>query len=651
MFAALALAPATWSVFHRAIPFELDDSLAYLLRAQQLAECWRQDCPAYISYKSLLFGGNFPPERAVDVANEKNVVFFFHAPLQSAVLLFLRSVGMDWLSALWLFVFAGGLILVASFVCFWRTMFGPAAAGIAAVLFGTSYFVGHGFLWIVPSNVALALGPLGVALVVMHGRRAAGWIVAVAVLAILMHLVGRVSALAIAVAYAAQMNWHRDGRLRPAAIDIVVPAGIALLIAGYTILPLLINAPALHPASAGGWGAKEAARMVLTNASMAIEVMFRSSGAAGGVVGFLLAWAIAAAYMSRRRRRVLIALGALYGALCAASLAHLSPRIPAEVFARLWVPASVVFLGCVAFAGLRIARDIRGRVGGGIMTWIADRSPGYPLRGRETAVVAAQFAVLAVFAVGGVIHIGIGLFLNDIGRVSMATRHDVSFNRKQVDLAVSPECRTIWFDRREAFYAYVLYGAARCGAHVAAYESPATALRPEQSPPDRSVWFNPMGANQGWHGFSAADPIVLSMEPDAPCGRARPGARARILVRAAADDTLVASVADTNIFAASIPAGTSRWVELPFDSTTSQDMRIVSSDGRLEFGGLRFGTDLTLDWPWNQGFRIAFTQRAPQHPTSRRDTVFDTSSYAAQKRCHDVVDDRGFTVLGAPRRD
>jgi hypothetical protein len=650
---ALAIAiflPTTSAFFHREMPIEVDDSLAYLMRAQQLAECWRQDCPAYRSVEAMLRQSDHSPGNAIFIANEKNVIFFFHAPLQSFLLYGLKLLGMDWLSAWWTFTFAGAAVIVVSVAAFLFSMFGPAAAGIGAVLVGTTFFAGHGLFWVVPSNVSLMLGLLGVSLAVSHGRRAALWIFAVAAVAVLLHVIGRVSAIAIIVAYLAQIPAWRGPSRDVAAGDVALVGAILLVALAFTALPFLFERPYLDAFSAGPWTISEMKLIVLANLNEILNVVLRSSEAAAGALGFFIAFVLAAVHLADARRRVLIALGAFFASICALSAFHMSPRIPAELFARLWVPTSILLLGCLAFCirhySPRFGALRFPQIEGLWKTVTGERVPIAHVTPDAGIRIAAIF-VFAAFLAGSAFHVLKGVYYVERARGMSVGRHDYALNRKQIDMVRALPCDTVWYSRREVLYAYIVFGAAGCKAHVASYETESTPIGP--TAPSFFVWFNPMANNQGWHRFGESDPLVISRDEAPTCHRPEPGSRIWLHVAADGADTLSAVSGSQAIASFEFERGQEKWIGLDADFSKPGGIRVVSRSGHLKFGGMRRGEVGNLDWPWDQQVKIEFTQVIEKESTTRRTVGFAVSEHAPERFCVSVDDDKGFTVLGRAR--
>ena len=641
--------PTTWAFFHRAVPIETDDALAYLLRAQQLAECWRQDCPAYLSIERMLFAGDHIRDNAIEIANEKNTVLFFHAPLQSLILAGLKALGVGWFAGMWSFTFFGAAVIVVSIGAFLRTLFGATAAGIAAVLVGTTYFVGHGLMWIVPSNISLMLGLLGVAVVVRYGQRAAVWIFLIAATAILMHVIGRVTAALIVVAYLAQLETWRWPVPRLGRVDLALVAAISTLAVGYTLLPFLVDRPHFENFSAGPWGWQETKLIILGNIEETIRVTLRSTEAAAGALGFFIAFAYCTVRLEGRGRRVLMAIAAFFVGVCGLSIFHISPRIPGEVFARIWVPTSIVFLGCVSYALLHYASTARPLAllsKSVLVPLVAGRALPAPA---TPANVAAAFVFVACLA-GSALHVLKGAYLFDTARVTATVRYDFAFNPDQIGIVHAGGCGTVWYARREVLYAYLLFGAADCKAHVASYETASTRLSaPGVSAPDWFVWLSPVANNQGRHRFAETAPLVLSEEPPGTCRRETFDNRLWLRVSADGDDTLVAYAGDRKVATADVRKGETKWIELKHDFTADPKLRIVSVSGRLKFAGIRRGEPGRLAWPWDQRIRVEFTLDIPKQQNVRRTVSFDTSAIVPAGHCATVVDDQGFSVLA--RRD
>ena len=160
-------------------------------------------------------------------------------PLYTAAMLSLGTLGLSW-EQTYVVISVLGVVLIGSGLCYFLSaVWGRNAAAVGLVFVALSAFKGRELLYIVPSNLSLAIALFlwGAAI---KGMR--GWPLAMlAVGALLMHPVGRLYCAAVV-----PMMLLMERTVRPTRSTIVSSIAVLLLVGASAAAPMLIERPLLQ---------------------------------------------------------------------------------------------------------------------------------------------------------------------------------------------------------------------------------------------------------------------------------------------------------------------------------------------------------------------------------------------------------------------
>jgi hypothetical protein len=631
--------PSVGAFITRAMPPEVDDALFYLVRGQYLLECPRQDCVGTESIRVELTEKTGQPSVDVDRAYHRFVVLGIHSPIHMGVLAGLRSLGLDWMTAYWLFVFTG-IGLIAAGVCIWlHNIFGPGPAGLGALLVGTTYFVGQGFAWIVPSSVTVGLTLLTAGLAA-RGRAMALAVAILIWLIVFMHVSGRGYAVLVALIYIAAVVPER--RLRAYYPVISGLAAVAL----YTALPFIVARPDFRIPFGMEGITDNPLDIIINNVIETMRVTFRTTSIAGGLIPMLAVTVVGVFLVSPQRRRPLATMLVAAGGLCVFSLFHLSPRIPAELFARVWILVAVPMTGCAALVLWRAVPAVLVSRGDLWALWHESLWDARRLLTSAGWRLAAAFAV-AVLVIGATLHVLVGLYAVERLRVMISARHDFAFEREQPPRLIADGCGTVWYSRAEALHVYWLYGALRCRSLIdIGLDGRAMAARGELS---HAVAFNPMAQFKNWQPLRNGEPFTIRNDVLIGDGCVAPDENAHVHVRlrVTGSEAPVKVSHDGTLRRLAVTRDP-QWFDLgpiPAGGTIVLD----AERGSVVIGGIRRGVPGALAWPWDQGLTAEFVRDIPHQSRNAVVERFRSVNQFPFGRCLDIMDDRGFTMLARVR--
>ncbi len=235
---------------------EVKDGLTYVLKSQQMLECFKQDCPALNDLREQLFGRPGGPQEGSEAYKQQNLaaarVFPVYHPLFSVVLIGIGKLGhMNLLAAYRLLWTLAPLIFGLAFACWLATIFDPGVAGVALILMAFKVFPDTGLHHLVPSNLDMALAVVLWARIIAR-RGWAPWSLFLGSLVLVtMHLIGVIYA-AMAVALALLLAEPDQRRRLLAAVGAVIACiAVVFLVAYFVKRPDFVLPPLLpygdHP--------------------------------------------------------------------------------------------------------------------------------------------------------------------------------------------------------------------------------------------------------------------------------------------------------------------------------------------------------------------------------------------------------------------
>lgn len=367
---------------------EIDDTLTYVLKTQQMKECFHQNCPALLDLRQQLLVPLPDPEAAQQQALASSRVFPVYHPLFSVLLLGISSLGLSVMEAYrWLWCLAPGIFGLA-FAVFLYTLVGPGPAGAALFLLAFKVFPDTGLHHLVPSNFTMALAViLWARLIACRGW--APWSLIVGTwLLMTLHLVGVIYASMSALL--AVLLVERGQRRRLILPVAVVAVSLAALFAVYSLMRsshgvLFVIPPAFPRGHQAFWvwltgSAANVSRVIIDNVKLA--------GGLWGMAPFLLgALVLGLLTLEPRRRQVILKVLLMYGITLGGLVFYVSSH-PADILFRLWIPLVVVLYGLV------------GQAFGAVFTWVCAwwRQNRKDLQG-ENLPAFQQFWPVALFAV------------------------------------------------------------------------------------------------------------------------------------------------------------------------------------------------------------------------------------------------------------
>ncbi|WP_316977635.1 hypothetical protein [Shumkonia mesophila] len=643
-FVAVEVFVTLGPALHRVLPVEPDDALTYLLRTAQMVECPRQDCVALEDLRVQLSAVMDDPQLAAPVQEAYWHVFLNHVPGYSLTAAVLRTLGLSFFQTYNVLTILGGIAIAVGAAIWARALVGAWAGGIAVVLFALTYFVGHGLIWIVPSNMTLGMAMLAFGLLVER-REQRGMIpffLLVLMAAMLSwHSIGRFYAVALLLSYAALV---RRPYVRVDWIFLTIGVG---LVGASEALPYVIERPLLRMPIVPLPFEGTALDAVLANVREMPRIVARSAIATLGYGGLVAVVVIAALTLPRWRRWPFLLFLAGFGGLCAASLLHLSPRIPAEIFARFWVPLALL-LSC-AFAWVLLSAA---KVAVPLMeTYLAAGAAGPEKRGDSILREGLALLLLLGMLCGAMLHVIVGAYAIVRAERMVSARDDFAYFPDSVTLLRDSDgrCGRIFYSRKEVMFAHFLDGAMDCRV----YWNPSGKRDLAGSgfaDVRRVAFFNPVRHNQGWVDLAPSSGVVVDFERT-PTGSPYLLLRGRGEVEWKLVDAKERTIAKDRI---AIEEGPATWRQLDASAWRPQLRLILTTrTGRVEMGGIRIAGTAAVPadrnpvrWPWGEGVRMKYFPRVPHQDVPAADIAFDAALWAnVSGRPLRVLDDRGFGVI------
>ncbi len=354
---------------NRSLLPEVDDSLAYLVRTQEIESCFFQDCPALQDLRKQVYAASLNP----DAAKQREFAGFpfpFYHPGFSLVLLGVKKLGVDLTAAYKILWGVSPLLFGAAFACLLTALWGKQAAGVTMGLLAFKVFPDTGLQYLTPSNFAMAVALLVWARVISRRGDAPWTLIFGSIVLFTIHPIGELYAI-MAALLALLMPGANRKRTCLAVSSVALIALLAFIIVSTVKKPPLVNVFAELIAS---FGLMTTAKTFLTNILGAFVQIVRLKNGLFGFLGlFLFSVAFGFFSASRLSRTVVIRLLGVNMLFVLGSLILTSAESPpADLFFRLWIPSVVILFGavgsgiCYAFQqGLAMAGEWRKNPGGG----------------------------------------------------------------------------------------------------------------------------------------------------------------------------------------------------------------------------------------------------------------------------------------------
>ncbi|MGQ9687996.1 MAG: hypothetical protein ACUVXF_04290 [Desulfobaccales bacterium] len=329
---------------------EVDDCLTYVLKSQQMRECFDQSCPALKDLRAQLLakrGEVVSPNVAQHRLFAGSRVFPVYHPLFSVLLLGLSKTSLTLMEAYRFLWTLAPLIFGLSFAYWLTVLFGPGAAGVALMLLAFKVFPDTGLHHLVPSNLTMAIAVVMWARIIA-GRGWAPWsLVFGSVVLVTMHLVGVIyAALGVVLALSLADPKNRR-RLIWAGGAVSTLITILLLVARFVKKPAFVFPFLLPPGDNPWW------RLVVGIGQNVKQVIVENVKLAEWLWGspalFLGALVLGLATLRTPDRQVVLKILLIYSIFLGLLLFYVSNH-PADVFLRVWIPLVVLLFGVVAQA-------------------------------------------------------------------------------------------------------------------------------------------------------------------------------------------------------------------------------------------------------------------------------------------------------------
>lgn len=666
----------------RDLPPEVDDSLAYLVRTQELKECFAQDCPALQDLKAQFEEGTDDP-RVIRQRELASFPFPFYHPLFSVLLLGLDGFVPNLITAYKVLWSLAPLGFGVAFACLLSALWGRAAAGVTLGLLAFKVFPCTGLHYLTPSNVAMGIAACICARIIQR-RGDVPWTLALGTpLLLTIHPIGGIYLLlSLALAVILAEKGRRRKVLR-AVLLVALLIGVWSAVVALARKPGMVNILSEIKNLPGLTKIFEAYGYNIAGALT--EVVNLQAGLVGNLSLFLPGMILGVLVAARERRRILFKLTVPYAILLVASLYHrhvVSPE--ADLFFRLWIPLFVAFFGAIGNALVVMHGESLQR----LRVWM--KSPSQrAISGVERLWPVLVCAVLVGYS-GDMVLAGSEII--EATREYLHDRQPLSFDRKQVELLCSrsePGDRILYTSVMPMAF-YFLHGAMQRGAVYYHPDFAGTKVENEwlKRPDVRyAVTYNPTVFHPGYAGLDEKDRCISRPEYRySPLSGRRgyhpvnregfirasdfrwiqldlkekrlskpirllvknPGAASVLRIALVQENGEVVGRSERECAVAPQWSG---WIDLesigPIDDASGDHLRIVlPRDGSgLGIGGVSLGTE-GLNWPWEQK---AVMDLMPRSPGSERISVsFDPAKIlpiSGDDYNIRVLDDSGSSVL------
>jgi len=175
----------------RSLPPEVDDSLAYLVRTEEMEECFSQDCLALEDLRQQIYDESKDPE----VLWQRRLATFpfpIYHPFFSAILLFIKKWTLDLVLAYKYLWSLAPILFGIGFACLLSAIWGKPAAGLALVVLAFKVFPGSGLHYVTPANFSMGLSVFVWARIVSRRGDALWTFVFGSIAVMLMHPLGMI---------------------------------------------------------------------------------------------------------------------------------------------------------------------------------------------------------------------------------------------------------------------------------------------------------------------------------------------------------------------------------------------------------------------------------------------------------------------------
>jgi hypothetical protein len=665
-------------VWTRALPPEPDDSVSYLVKNRQMEECFFQDCLALKDLREQMRETARDPDVRRQEGLAGSRVFPVYHLLFSALCVGIGRLGFDHVTVYKMVWTAGPFFFGLAFAYLLSALWGRVAAGFAMMMLAFKVFPDTGLHYVVPSNLAMAVGAAMLARVVSR-RGDAVWTLLLGSVAVMgMHTVGRLYAVIVAITALAMVGWPLS--LRRCWAPLVVLGIVAWTFLG---LPLIGNlgfvAMPVIPAGERP-GLKLIVSTVETVFAVIAQIQRLESSLLGIVPVFFGAVAIGLLAVPHARRRIISKVMGIYLFFLVALCFYVSSH-PADVVLRVWIPFVVMLFGAVGYAIEYAFQESRTALAEGALVSLKQGTSrlkaGWPI-----VLLAVLTGYSLQMMLTGAVHVlATAEHLRD--------RQPVALYPSQPALLLSearPGDRVLYGSMIAMPY-YFIHGAMKLGAvyyHPVMAGSEAiarwlarpdlrfavmlnpTVYHPAFEGEDETQWWitSPEYAHTPLSRRRTEQPIareglvpasefrwiqIEPQEPDFPRTLSilfrNSGKKQRMEV---VPTDAAGAVLSTLALPVTVPAQPSGRLTIDLSSMTeARRFRVVLPGGRssVQIGGIVFGND-TLHWPWMQRADMTFMPKDAK--TGPITVSFDPAKILPRPLSShriEVLDDAGSSVL------
>jgi hypothetical protein len=332
-------------IWSRAMLPDVEDTVAYLVRTQEMQECFSQNCPALQDLRKQLEQSPAEPEslKQRDIAS---FPFPIYHPLFSIMLLGVTKCGVDLTAAykvIWSIApFFFGLAIAYLLTVLW----GMPAAGFTLVLLAFKVFPDRGVHYIIPSALTVVLAMLMWARIISRRGNAPWTLVIGSMLLFAMHTAGGIFALmSIFIALAMPSRGSR-WKLWAAVLGVISTGLLTFALASYIKQPTFDH---IFLEFRNSISLAKALGVLVSNVTgILVELVNVKDALVGSLPIFFAAvllgfWVLSRERLSLINRTLLVCALFLLGALF-----H-SHRLssPGDLFLRMWLPFFVILFGAV----------------------------------------------------------------------------------------------------------------------------------------------------------------------------------------------------------------------------------------------------------------------------------------------------------------
>jgi len=501
----------------RDLPPEVDDSLAFLVRTQEMEECFFQDCPALEDLRKQFQEETRDPR----VSRQRTLATFpfpFYHPLFSALLLGIKKLGPDLIWAYRVLWSLAPLAFGVAFACLLSPVWGKTAAGATLALAAFKVFPCTGLHYLTPSNFAMVIAVLLWARIVQR-RGDAPWTLLFGSFVLLpIHPIGGIYVLmSILIALSISGGKSRS-RIWKVTVLLLMTRASGGLIISYLDRPNVFNvlgAVDLFPSLV-----KVVDAYVSNIVGALASIVNLKAGLFGSLPLFFPALALGFLTLQVEMRGILLRIVLIYLVFLAGSLYHTHMVSPdADVFFRLWIPLVILLFGAVGRAFVHTLLEGLRR----LKSWTQQTRRG-ALYDMEKLWPVLVCVVLMGYA-GEMILSGSEII--EATREYMTDRQPLSFDRRQVErmLAESRPGDRVLYTSTMCMAYYFLHGAMQRGAvyYHPAFETTRVETEWLRRPDLRfAVAYNPTVYHPAYEGLDEKDRCISMPEHRySPLGKRR----------------------------------------------------------------------------------------------------------------------------------